>query len=127
MLVSIQWFITVIYRKQLRNFFLKMNVLYFYFQEIELPCFGYNILLPQSHLSAHISNGSLKYWEQRRYLKKSGAFISYFVHLATFVVMLLARNIQLGWGVVLKYKVPESVRFCIGVIGMYTFFILRNP
>ena len=42
--------------------------------------------------------GDLKYWKQTTNLKKLHTFIPYFVHLGTFIVMLLRGNVHVWLG-----------------------------
>ena len=55
-------------------------------------------------------------------MKKFCTFTSYFVLLGTIIVILLRGTSMFGWDV-LKREVPESVRFCIGDLPMYIFFV----
>ena len=64
---------------------------------------------------------NLKYWEQTRNMKKLLAFTSYFVHLGTFIAILLRGNVHVwlgftkmqspGIGTVLHWR-PPNVHIC---------------
>ena len=85
---------------------------------------------PKACLTTHIMEEKLKILGTTRNLKKLYTFLSHFVHFEDFYCDVVLRLEETFVGVcwsVLKHRVPESIRFCIGDLPMYIFLILTRP